>query len=214
MKSRNDFMNLEQRTAKAGQRARGWTSALCELGLAAGIILSAFNAAAQTNTDSGPSFDSFSIITQRNIFDPNRSRVRPYTPQPNHRPAVESVDLVGTMSYPKGKFAFFSGSSSEYKKVLEPGAAIAGYTVKEIGPTTVTLASNGKEFEMKVGAELRNEAGQGWRLSARSEPPPETTESVSTDAAPTAPPAGISPEMTDRIKQLMEQRQKEQQELK
>jgi hypothetical protein len=209
-------MNLEQKISQMWQRSPG----LCGLAvLAMGIVLCAWNAVAQTNTnaDNGLSFDSFKIITQRNIFDPNRSRgfARHDRPSVSH-PVVESLDLVGTMSYPKGKFAFFSGSSSEYKKVLEPGAGIAGYTVKDITPTAVTLAANGKEFEMKVGAELRNEAGAGWHLSSRSETPA-SSDSGSTDAAPTASaavPAGLSPEATDRIKQLMEQRKKEQQELK
>ncbi|HEX4265084.1 MAG TPA: hypothetical protein VH597_12155 [Verrucomicrobiae bacterium] len=199
-------MNIEQRILKAGLAI-----------LAAVVCLGAGNSGAQTNTDSGLNFDSFSIVTRRNIFDPNRSpgyvRTRP---NERARPLVDSLNLVGTMSYPKGKFAFFDGSSSQYKKVLEPGAAIAGYTVKDITPTAVTLAANGKEFEMKVGAQLRNESGSGWRMSSRQEPAP-GPENDSTDAAPavsTAPPTGSSPEFTDRLKQLMEQRQKEQQELK
>ncbi|HEY2083561.1 MAG TPA: hypothetical protein VGI88_12315, partial [Verrucomicrobiae bacterium] len=197
-------------------RPRRARSPLRTLGaLAAMILLGAFNCAAQTNTDNSPTFDSFNIITRRNIFDPNRSpRYVPTNYTQHSRPAVESLDLVGTMSYPKGKFAFFDGSSSQYKKVLEPGADIAGYTVKDISPTTVTLAANGKEFEMKVGAELRNEAGGGWHLSSRTEAPA-SSDNVSTDTATSAtPPAGLSPEMNDVYKRLMEQRKKEQQELK
>src|SRR6202000_3031119 len=114
-----------------------------------------------------------------------------------HR-SYESIALVGTMSYPKGKFAFFDGSSSQYKKVLEPGANIAGYTVQDITATNVTLAANGKDFEMKVGSQLRNEAGAGWRLSRRTEPPA-SADIGSTDAAPATavtaatPPVGLSP---------------------
>jgi hypothetical protein len=213
------FMKLEQRTLKAGQRSRRRTPVLCGLVvLATGIVLGALNCTAQTNTDSGPNFDSFKIVSQRNIFNPNRSRgyIRPDRPSYSH-PSYESIALVGTMSYPKGKFAFFDGSSSQYKKVLEPGANIGGYTVQDITATNVTLAANGKDFEMKVGAQLRNEAGAGWRLSSRMEEPPASTDSGSTDAAPVAAatlPTGLSPEATDRLKQLMEQRQKEQQELK
>jgi hypothetical protein len=200
------FMNINQRILKAGLPI-----------VAASVFLAAWNSSAQTNADSGPNFSSFSIITRRNIFDPNRSPgyVRPDRTYAS-RPTVDSLNLVGTMSYPKGKFAFFDGSSSQYKKVLEPGAAIAGYTVKDITATAVTLAANGKEFEMKVGAQLRNEAGAGWRMSSRQEPVA-SSENASTDAAPVATatvPTGLSPEATDRLKLLMEQRQKEQQELK
>ncbi|HWD94594.1 MAG TPA: hypothetical protein VG938_19855 [Verrucomicrobiae bacterium] len=206
-------MKIEHRTLRAARRA----PVLCGLVvLTAGIILGAGNCAAQTNTDSGPTYESFKIITTRNIFNPNRSRYIPYTRTHTSPSAYESIALVGTMSYPKGKFAFFDGSSSQYKKVVEPGANIGGYTVKDVTATNVTLAANGKDFEMKVGAQLRNEAGAGWRLSNRTEPPA-SVDSGSTDAAPataTALPAGLSPEATDRLKQLMEQRQKEQQELK
>jgi hypothetical protein len=200
------FMNFEQRILKAGLPI-----------LAVMVFLGAWNSSAQTNTDSGPSFDSFRIVTRRNIFDPNRSPtyVRP-PPTDHYHSTVDSLNLVGTMSYPKGKFAFFDGSSLQYKKVLEPGAAIAGYTVKDITPTAVTLAANGKEFEMKVGAQLRNERGQGWRMSSRQEPPA-SSEGTSTDAASTAsiaPPVGSSPEQNDTLKRLMENKLKEQQELK
>ena len=177
--------------------------------LAAATLFGAFNCAAQTNSGDSPTFDSFNIITRRNIFDPNRSpRYVPTNYTQHSRPPVESLDLVGTMSYPKGKFAFFNGTSADYKKVLEPGAAIAGYTVKDISPTAVTLAANGKEFEMKVGAELRNESGQGWRLSARSEPPADV-QAGTTDAAPISAPTGASPEQNDVLKRLMQQRQQE-----
>jgi hypothetical protein len=44
--------------------------------------------------------------------------------------------LVGTMSYEKGYFAFFDGSSSDYRKATQPSETIADYNVKEVGPNT------------------------------------------------------------------------------
>jgi hypothetical protein len=118
------------------------------------------------------------------------------------------------MSYTKGKFAFFDGSNSQYKKVLEPGSTIAGYTVKDIAGTAVTLAANGKEFQMKVGTQLRSEGDNKWQLSDRTEEPtntetngesgPETSTSTSS-----APPAASSPEMSEVLKRLMQNRQQE-----
>jgi hypothetical protein len=212
-----NFMKIEHRTLRTARRAPVLYGLVV---LTAGMMLGVGNCAAQTNTDAGPTYDSFRVITTRNIFNPNRSRYISYTHTPHTSASTyESIALVGTMSYPKGKFAFFDGSSSQYKKVVEPGANIGGYTVKDVTATNVTLAANGKDFEMKVGAQLRKEAGAGWRMSNRTEPPV-SVDSGSTDAAPatdataTALPAGLSPEATDRLKQLMEQRKKEQQELK
>jgi len=180
-----------------------------------GIVLCALNSFGQTNVnvDTGPSLQSFKIISQRNIFDPNRSRgFRRDDTRPRTRPrAVDAFALVGTMSYTKGTFAFFDGSSSQYKQVLEPGAKIAGYTVKQIAPKAVTLAANGKEFEMKVGTQLRNEGSNGWRLSSQPSEPvsAEPDGEASADAQPTAPPTGATPQMNDVLKRLMEQRQQE-----
>jgi hypothetical protein len=162
-----------------------------------------------------PDFSTFKIITQRNIFDPNRTGNRPPYTQQHIRPrTVDSIALVGTMSYPKGKFAFFDGSSSQYKKVLEPGANIAGYTVKEITGTAVTLAANGKEFQMKVGTQLRNQGDNKWQLSSHMdeptnpEPDSESGAATSTSMPSSLPPAS-SPEMSEVLKQMMQKRQQE-----
>lgn len=191
---------------------RHWASLLGAVGvLAAGIFAQTLTCAAQTNGSSGQSFESFRIITQNNIFDPNRSpRFGSYHPASVSRPRVDAFALVGIMSYPKGKFAFFDGSSSDYKKVLEPGETIAGYTVKDITPQTVTLASNGKEVEMKVGKQLRKEGENQWRLDDYSEGMMDSGGTTDTAAVQTVtPPAGSNPAENDILKRLMQQRQQE-----
>ena len=64
------------------------------------------------------SFDEFKIITQRNIFDPNRSAPgQRRRDQDRPRPTrIDYLNLVGAMSYEKGRFAFFDGTCSEYRK--------------------------------------------------------------------------------------------------
>jgi hypothetical protein len=201
-------MNHKHRTANAGRRR---PLLACVLGvLAAGIFLGPSNSPAQTNADSGPAFDSFRIITQNNIFDPNRSPrfARPDRPRVASH-TVDAFSLVGTMSYEKGTFAFFDGSGSQFKKVLEPGGSIAGYTVKEITPQAVTLAANGKEFEMKVGAQLRNEGGNQWRLSMQAELPASPESGSASTVQSSAPPAGATSEQNDILKRLMQNRQQE-----
>jgi hypothetical protein len=184
--------------------------------LAVGLVIGVVNLGAQqTNrNDSVPDFGAFKIITTRNIFDPNRSGRMPTNFTHTTRRTVDYVSLVGTMSYTKGKFAFFDGSSSQYKKVLEPGAIIAGYTVKEVGGNAVTLTANGKEFQMKVGTQLRNEGDNKWQLSDRTDEPANTESGgesgteTSTTTSSSLPPAS-SPEMSEVLKRLMQNRQQE-----
>jgi hypothetical protein len=186
---------------------------------AAGIALAAVAwfctphaSAQQTNSDNSmPSIDSFRIISQRNIFDPNRSpRIRPNVSRQNTRQGrtVDAFSLVGTMSYEKGKFAFFDGTGPQYKKVLQPGGNIAGYTVKDVTAKNVTLAANGKEFEMKVGTQLRNEGENSWQVSTQKDLPTNADHNGES-AALEAPPAGSSPQMNDVLKRLMQQREQE-----
>lgn len=203
------FMNNKHRVGSRTRRAQLFAASGI---LAAGIVAQAWNCGAQTNTNSGPSYESFRIITQNNIFDPNRSpRFGSYHPTNVSHPRVDAFALVGIMSYPKGKFAFFDGSSPDYKKVLEPGATIAGYTVKDITPQAVTLAANGKEVEMKVGTQLRKDSGNQWHMADYSEEPMDSSGTVDTGAVQqsTAPPTGSSPEMDAILKRRMEEREQE-----
>src|SRR5437016_4611968 len=103
-------MNIENRKSKFGLRVSRRPLIRCML--LAGVFLCVLKARAQTNSSSAPDFNSFRIITQRNIFDPNRSGIgRPFTRHnPSSNRTIDAFALVGTMSYEKGKFAFFDGA--------------------------------------------------------------------------------------------------------
>src|SRR5215472_4795905 len=94
--------------------------------------------AQSSNGVPGPEdYDRFStFITDRNIFDPNRQPhnydgSRTYRPTHIRSRGTPGIQFVGTMSYDKGLFAFFSGNSSELSKVLQVGDKIQGYTVTD-----------------------------------------------------------------------------------
>jgi hypothetical protein len=122
---------------------------------------------------------------------------------------------VGTLSYEKGDFAFFEGSSSEYRKVLKPDDTIAGYKVAEIAPNYVKLAgTNGQSIELPVGMEMRK-GEEAWRLGGRPEAieRPASTDTTSTTNAPgtsgeKTEPASNSAE-NDILKRLLEKREQE-----
>jgi hypothetical protein len=213
-------MNIEHRTSNAERRTkRTWRSLLGALAI--GLVL---NSGAQTNSNttangsSWPTFDTFNIIQHNNIFDPNR---RPYFQSPpgrTNRPAIEGFALRGTMSYAKGRFAFFDGTGDEYNKVLGVGGIIAGYTVKNITQNDVTLAANGKDFKLPVGRQVRKQNGN-WQMGR----PIETTndESNGGDEAQategndsSATPASANAQMSEVLKRLMAAKEQELKELK
>ena len=177
--------------------------------------------ATQTNALAGASnapvsldYSAFKIIVDRNIFDPNRYPQRPGTPRVRPTPrSVDSLTLVGTMTYEKGTFAFFDGNSSEYKKALKLADAIAGYKVTNIAPNGVKLVSGTNELELRVGAQLRREEDGPWLLAGQSAPyapaPPSAPSNAAAPTTTSSSDAASSGADNDIIKKLMQRREKE-----
>ena len=179
--------------------------------LAVGCFANAQSTDDSTTTD----FSTFRIIPERNIFDPDRypHEVR----QHHHSTGTPTFALAGTMSYRKGMFAFFDGTSEDYQKALQQGGTIAGYTITKITFDGVTLSAGGHETNMSVGAAMQQEADGSWHLVAagdwtgasatESETGAETENTTNAAPAPVAP-SGGGPE-SDVLKRLMQQRQQE-----
>jgi hypothetical protein len=117
------------------------------------------------------------------------------------------------MSYEKGSFAFFDGTSSDYKKALKLTDAIAGYKVTNIAPNRVKLASGTNELDLSVGMQMRREEDGPWLLTSHSTSYAATPASTSTNAAatttPTSSDAASGSAESDIIKRLMQKREKE-----
>jgi hypothetical protein len=115
--------------------------------------------------------ESFHIIQDRNIFNPNRSgrsQEREYTRREERRARLESFALVGTLSYEKGFFAFFDGTSSDYRRVLKASDTIAGFTVAAVSPQQVTLQStNSGDYALPVGMQLQRLDEGKWEVAPR-----------------------------------------------
>ncbi len=137
------------------------------------ILLGVVNTRAEsTNTPARLSYDAFRMISDRNIFNPNRvARGAPRTSRSATTPAahVESFSLVGIMSYEKGLFAFFEGTSADFKKVLQADAMIGQYKVASVHADVVKLTSGTNDFALKVGMQMRREDEGEWFLSATGE---------------------------------------------
>ena len=142
----HDARRGDQRPGPAQQRQKMKThlnsSFKACLLLALVLAAAALPARAQSNGIPGPQdYERFShFITDRNIFDPNRVP-HDYNPDPelcaSHAPprATPGIQLVGTMSYGKGLFAFFSGNSEDLSSMLRVGGKIPDYTITESPPS-------------------------------------------------------------------------------
>jgi hypothetical protein len=184
---------------------------------------------AQSSVPGPEDYERFShFITDRNIFDPTRqphnydprhSYVRTRTRAPRGTPAIE---FVGTMSYEKGKFGFFSGNNEELSQVLQVGDKLQGYTITSLTATNATLisADNKEQMELLIGDGLREDNNK-WIFTKAGELPvesgPATTSSSpsssSSSESNSSTPAALPPalENNDVLKRLMEQRAKENQ---
>lgn len=176
------------------------------------LIVSAaglFANAQSTDDATTTSFETFQVIVQRNIFNPDRYGGSNYSYQ--RHPEVPTFALAGTMSYRKGMFAFFSGTSDEYRKALQEGGTVAGYTVTHITFDGAELKNGEKTIELKVGAAMRLEDGS-WTLSAPGEwenSSSSETDNQNTNGVPAAP-LPSSGEQNDVLKRLMQRREQEQ----
>ncbi|HWX21864.1 MAG TPA: hypothetical protein VN578_18340 [Candidatus Binatia bacterium] len=161
----------DDRRSRRRNRDRGEQSGS---GSGSETVSSSDNGGTSSRADSGPTradYSNFRIIAERNIFDPNRYPHQPGRANPIARrnPVVESFALVGVMSYEKGTFAFFNGTSSEYQKALKQDDTIAGYKVANIDPDTVKLEAGTNHVELHVGMQLRREDQGEWQASTQPE---------------------------------------------
>ncbi len=174
---------------------------------------------AKSHDSSKENSKDYRIISQRNIF--NQHRV-PTTPNSSSKPVktvprgtVDAFSLVGTLVYEKGSYAFFDGSNPSYRKVVQLSDVISDYKVVAIRSDSVQLEAGGRQFEMKVGAQLRrtDDTAQliNYSASTYSNAAPASssyTPSSSYPPSSTAPlPGGASP--SDVLKKLMEKRAQE-----
>jgi hypothetical protein len=186
----------------------------CPGPLAAGLLCALLAGAAvaqETNRAVRADYTAFRIVAERNIFNANRSGGS-VTSSRGPRPAskVDAFRLVGVMEYDKGAFAFFDGTSSDYKKALQVHGKIASYTITNVAPNLVTLDNEGKRIELRVGMQVRRENEGEWQAPASGELPAASGSASSSAAGPSESSDGDSSgELSDVLKRLMQQKEKE-----
>jgi len=127
-----------------------------------------------TNPPSQLDYNSFRMISDRNIFNPSRYARSSPRPRTDSRPAsrVEYFTLVGLMAYEKGVFAFFDGTAASYKKTLHGPGDISEFKVASMTPDQLRLVSGTNEFMMHVGMQVRREDEGDWFLTEAGQTTP------------------------------------------
>jgi hypothetical protein len=110
-------------------------------------------------------YDSFKIILDRNIFDPNRSSRSHKTSPPEKPKEVETINLLGTMSYEQGSFAFIESNNPPYNQTVREGEKFSNCTVGKIFLTHLILTAGEKEIRWPVGAKIYREDQGNWKLA-------------------------------------------------
>ena len=178
----------------------------------------------------GPlTYESFRLLHTRNVFDPDRRPVRPA----NNAASIATsrsdyLALTGTLIDAGKSYAFFSGSRSDFNKVLSVRDKIANATITQITPMNIVVDRGGRSVSVAVGqtVPLDDKSAPGPAPSNQAEVtatsidrPPATAEAApSTDAggasAPAAAPApgGVRPAATSKeeiMRRMMEKRQQD-----
>jgi len=149
------------------------------------------------------SFDAFRIITEKNIFNPNRVGLTRATPEA--RPArVDEIALVGTVEFGGQRVALFDSAEVAWRKSVREGESLGDFTVKRVGPEGVDLVRGEQTLSLRVAQQLRRPEGEEWAVVAAPDLPRADARGGDSPAAPAIP-----ADASDVLKRLMRQREKQ-----
>jgi hypothetical protein len=236
--NRNEFIARHSGCGNAPFGFAALCLALSLLGFTA-LANSTNDAPATTPAPARLDESAFRVISERNIFNANRSGGTVRSTNSRRQTRVESFALVGTMNYEKGAFAFFEGTSSEYTKALKPDGIIAGYKVVDILGSGVKLEIGGQITELPIGSGMRREDQGSWKVAEVAMSPGSSNSGGSSESngrdsrsgrsrrgdnggdgnrnrdsgsvSSTASNAGAGGDQSEVLKRLMERREKEDQ---
>ena len=204
--------------ARSGSLASVVATVLTALALVPFLALAPAASAAETetNSSSGTDFNSFRVIIDHSIFDPNRRSGRIRDTRTNTPPPQsDSFTLVGTA---QGNLAVFTGNRSEFRKNAKPGDMIAGYRIEEIAHSYVKLGAAGnKTVNLPMLTQMQRRGDGPWSIGPRGESteapapesPPAPSGSNETKSAETSSNSSKSDAISDVMKRLMQKREQE-----
>jgi len=176
------------------------------------LLLSGLWPATAAEGPVAPRLEDFKLISDRNIFNPNRSQRQARSerpPPPTERPPRrESLALLGTLSYRKGEFAVFGGSESSFRQVLTVSDQVAGCKITKVATDQVTLEQNGRPIELRVGMQMERQEQGEWNVTGAAQPLPEER-GASLASLTNKNDSGSPAQEDDVLKRLLEKRAKE-----
>jgi hypothetical protein len=166
----------------------------------------------------------FRMVRLKNIFDPDR-RPMPTEGAAKPTPIVSSGNrnsylvLTGTMVTETKRLAFFSGSHSEYNRVVRAHEKVGDCEVESISTSHVDLKRGDEVIVLAVGKQLTlgdGSAGGGVTVTATPAPSPDAPAAVSSPTAPNGVPSdapaaqvGDPLDANEIMRRMMERRRKE-----
>ena len=156
----------------------------------------------------GPAFETYRLIGDRNIFNPNRvGRSSRSSEAP--APRTDVITFVGTMQYEKGLFAFFDSPDAAYRKALNEGGALGKFTVKSIAADSVELERDAKPLTLQMGQQLRRPDGGEWSVVGAEIVRREARAAEAAANPGPGAPLAIPADASDALRRLMEKRQQQ-----
>jgi len=192
--------SVEKRDSRSRDRRRRDRSSTSE-----SASESKTNAAVHSKSD----FAAYKIITDRNIFSPSRTTPSAEKSETRRVPKVDSFWLVGTLSYDKGDFAFFDGSSGEYRKAIQIPGSIAGHAITGLTADEVTLEFEGKPLTMRMGSQRRREDDGVWESRAGSTISATSTGDSSTSSSESGAESSSGGAEDEILQRLLKKREQE-----
>ncbi len=175
---------------------------------------------AASEDKAGPTneFESFSLILDRNIFDPDRRGPREQRRErPPEPPREESFTLLGTMFYSDKQLAFFDGTDSDWAGAVKLGESVAGHKLTNIDFDKVEIDWNGETIVLEVGFARTKRGEEPWSTKGRDEwsgnsrrsSRRSSSGSGSSGSSAESTPA-LDGDASDILKQMMERRKQSQ----
>lgn len=162
----------------------------------------AATAAAPATVAPANSFEAFRIVTEKNIFNPNRVGLTRATPEAR-APRVDEIALVGTVEYGGQRVALFESADVAWRKSVREGETLGEFTVRRVGAEGVDLVRGEQVMALRVAQQLRRPEGGEWTVVAAPDAP--RNDGRGDDTAVPAIPADAS----EVLKRLMRQREKQ-----
>jgi len=187
----------------------------------AALCLTTNSFAADDTKPAGPAFDEFSIVFEKNIFNPDRrSLSKGSISIAPPKPQIESNYLLGSLISNDGAYAFFENSGSNGDSVLKVGDDFCGRRIILINSSSIKLKDATQTIDLNVGMGMQRIKDGPWTLamepakhisrstsrhrsSASTRDKNDEPKASSTDSAASS--------SNDMLKKLMERRKQEMQ---